>query len=712
VSSNALRRFYSRLNLRTKFAVSIVLSILLLFAILLPAILLIQEAAILGTARENGLRLVKIFAFSGVNAVVADDFLALRQLVNSLSREPNFRYAMLLDLDGRVLIHSRVNETGELYRDTLTRRALTSPEALVQQTRWPQDEVLYDFASPVLVLNERRAVARIGLSIAEELALIRRTRNMILALGVLTLLAGLLWAHFHARRLTRPLTALVLVSQQIAAGNLDGQIPVASPANSPRHSNDELGQLGDAFNRMRNSLKARIEIDREMSSTLDFQAVLEIIVRQSQALLKTDVAYVAPCDPRTGVATIVAAVGDRTGALIGGQIPPGKGAGGIVLETGEPVCVSDYLNDPRISPDYRQQVEREGIVSALVAPIALKGKPIGLLYVANRRPTTFTQQDQEVLSHLANQAAVALANALAYREIAQLNIGLEAKVAERTRALAEANAALEASHRQLQVLDRLKSEFVSNVSHELRTPLTAIRMAVDNLLDGVTGEVSASLQRYLTRVKNNTDRLVRLITDLLDLSRIEAGRIEIHPTAVSVSEVIHEVADSLGPMATGKGVEIAVDRDMPPVLAIADRDKLHQVLINLVENAVKFTPAGGAVRLTAQRVNSSPPDDDSTTRPVDRGDFVEVTVEDTGEGIPPEEREAIFQKFHQIRRDGQRKAHGTGLGLPIAKSLVELQGGRIRVESEVGRGSRFMFTLPAAEGNAPASVRNVAEAYS
>jgi signal transduction histidine kinase len=486
-------------------------------------------------------------------------------------------------------------------------------------------------------------------------------------------------------------------AQEIAAGNLDCNIPV--------ESSDELGRLTAAFNQMRDSLKARIEIDREMSSTLDFQAVLEIIVRQTQALLKADLAYVAPCDPRTGVATIVAAAGDRTGVLIGREIPPGKGAGGIVLQTGEPLCITDYLEDPRISPDYRQYAMQEGIVSALVAPIALKGKTIGLLYAASRRPTAFTPQDQEVLSRLANQAAVALANALAYREIAQLNVGLEAKVTERTRALSEANAALEASHRQLQALDRLKSEFVSNVSHELRTPLTAIRMAVDNLLDGVTGEISPILQRYLTRVKTNTDRLVRLIADLLDLSRIEAGRIELSPTAVSVGEVIQEVVESLRPMAAGKGLEILVHPGASLPQAFADRDKLQQVLINLVENAVKFTPSGGRIVLSARTISSR-------GGPAQDRPGVEITVEDTGEGIPAEEREAIFEKFHQIRRDGQRKAHGTGLGLSIAKSLIELHGGQIQVQSEVGRGSRFIFTLPAPEGGVAAAVGDVAGAYS
>jgi signal transduction histidine kinase len=298
-------------------------------------------------------------------------------------------------------------------------------------------------------------------------------------------------------------------------------------------------------------------------------------------------------------------------------------------------------------------------------------------------------------------------------------------VAERTRQLSEANEALEVSHRKLQEFDQLKSDFVSNVSHELRTPLTAIRMSVDNLLDGVVGEVSPTLRGYLTKVQNNTDRLVRLISDLLDLSRIEAGRIELHRTKVDLGDVIQDVVDSLRPMAAEKGLELSVVASPTASYAHADRDKLQQVLINLAGNAVKFTPRGGAITIStrsavapafqgsagsgasepsptdeAAPLRSGSPTPPPATSPVPTR-FVEVSVADTGEGIPPEELDAIFDKFHQVRREGRYKAHGTGLGLSIAKSLIELHGGRIRVESHPERGSRFIFTLPVTEAAAP-----------
>lgn len=699
---HALRRGYGRLPLQTRFALHIILLVAVLFALLIPAVLLIQESAILGTARENGLRLVTIFAFSSVPALVADDFLGLRQLVNSLGREGDVRYAMLLDLDGRVLIHTRVNETGAKYQDPLTRRALAAPGPRFLETRSPPGEILYDFAAPVLVLNQRRAVARIGISIGDELRLIRRTRNTILSLGVFTLVAGLVWAHLQARRLTRPIQALAFGARAVAQGDLAHRITL--------HRQDELGQLAEAFNRMAESLRVRFDVDRELSSTLNLQTVLATLVRHAQRLCEADLAFLAYRERDAARASVAACAGASGTAIHHWIIQPGLGRAGWVLREGRIFAAPQPA--PDTDPDEARVLAEEGLAALILVPIRLQQTCVGVLGVGRRQAGEFGEGAVETLERLADQAAVALANALAYREIELLNLSLETKVADRTRELSEANTALEASHRQLQALDRLKSEFVSSVSHELRTPLTAIRMAVDNLLDGVTGEITPILQRYLTRIKNNTDRLVRLITDLLDLSRIEAGRIELHRTAVPVAEIMQEVAESLRPMAVQKGVELAVVPVGSPLLVFADRDKLQQILINLVENAVKFTSSGGRVTVAARRVDwsngqivdPSRPIDQLTNRPIDSGP-VEIAVADTGQGIPPEELGAIFEKFHQVRRDGQGKAQGTGLGLPIAKSLIELHGGQIWVDSQVGRGSRFVFTLPAADARPIAELR-------
>jgi PAS domain S-box-containing protein len=234
--------------------------------------------------------------------------------------------------------------------------------------------------------------------------------------------------------------------------------------------------------------------------------------------------------------------------------------------------------------------------------------------------------------------------------------------------------------RRLKELDQMKSDFVSNVSHELRTPLTSIKGSVDNMLDGLTGTLNEKQMRYLTRIKANTDRLSRLINDLLDLSRIEAGRTELRPATLSLTALAEEVAEQLRPLATEKLIRLELPPPDLQVTVWADRDKVTQVLMNLMGNAVKFTPPEGKVTVALEK---------------EGGDCVQISVADTGPGILPEERHKIFSRFYQVANINKEKPRGSGLGLAISKALVEMHGGKIWVESETGQGSTFYFTLPA-----------------
>ena len=282
------------------------------------------------------------------------------------------------------------------------------------------------------------------------------------------------------------------------------------------------------------------------------------------------------------------------------------------------------------------------------------------------------------------------------------------------RKLLEEKEELEVLQERLKELDGLRSEFVSTVSHELRTPLAGIRMSLDNLLDGITGDVDPKMQNYLVRMRENVNRLDRTTIDLLDLSRIEAGRVEMHLSKVDVRDAVQEALEIVRPAAREKELELEVSPNLPDQPAWADRDKLHRILVNLLGNAVKFTPSGGRVavagRLAEKQSGPLPPPTrkpgaDATRRSTEGAaeevSWVEITVEDTGDGIPKAEQKAIFDKFYQAPRGSQGNVLGTGLGLTITRSLVELHGGRIWVESEIGRGSRFTFTLPlAGEGHA------------
>jgi signal transduction histidine kinase len=233
--------------------------------------------------------------------------------------------------------------------------------------------------------------------------------------------------------------------------------------------------------------------------------------------------------------------------------------------------------------------------------------------------------------------------------------------------------------KRLKELDRMKSDFVSNVSHELRTPLTAIKASADNMLDNLVGPLSEKQTRYLLRIKNNADRLARLINDVLDLSRIEAGRVDLRPSDLDLTALAQEVVEQVRPMTLEKLIRLEVTSGDGDCVSWADRDKVAQVLMNLIGNAVKFTAPHGAITVTIKRI----------------ADWMHIAVTDTGPGIAAEDVDRVFNKFYQVAHAGEQKARGTGLGLAICKALVEMHGGRIWVESEINKGSTFAFTLPA-----------------
>lgn len=351
---------------------------------------------------------------------------------------------------------------------------------------------------------------------------------------------------------------------------------------------------------------------------------------------------------------------------------------GTVLLQGKPILAGNIRDVwDRLHPLHQRLALAAHVKSMISVPLKAKDLVLGALTVDRTQEHSLTQDDANLLVTVASQVAIALDNADAYRQIEALNEGLEAKVRERTKALERLNKELEVANERLRELDQLKSTFVSIVSHELRTPMTSIKGYVENMLDGLTGRLTEKQFSYLGRVKYNVERLTRMINDLLDLSRIEAGRVELALRPVSLLELVTEVLESLQTLAREKSVTLeACHADLLPMIH-GDRDKLHQILTNLIQNAIKFTPTSGAIRVESL---------------VQDGKFVQVSVADTGCGIQPEELAKVFEKFYRAE-SAPTEARGAGLGLAIVKSLVELHGGRIWVESALGAGSRFSFTL-------------------
>jgi signal transduction histidine kinase len=265
------------------------------------------------------------------------------------------------------------------------------------------------------------------------------------------------------------------------------------------------------------------------------------------------------------------------------------------------------------------------------------------------------------------------------REVQRMNEELEETILNRTSQLAEANSRLAHQNEELSRASKLKSEFLARMSHEFRTPLNAIIGFSDLLAEEGEGPLGQAYAGYVRQVSEGAHHLLALINDILDLSRIEAGRIELRHEEFAACDAVSEVLSVIGPLAEAKKIHPRCDAG-PGVFAYGDRTRFKQILYNLLSNAVKFTPVGGNVHVSAEP---------------DYGE-IRFSVSDTGIGIAPEEQTAIFEEFRQVGPATHGVKEGAGLGLTITKRLVELHGGRIWVESTPGEGSRFLFTIPAA----------------
>jgi len=344
----------------------------------------------------------------------------------------------------------------------------------------------------------------------------------------------------------------------------------------------------------------------------------------------------------------------------------------------------------------------------LVPMVGREGELIGVLSVDDpvdgRRPQPESLRALEIF---ANQAAQAIENARLYREqrqrlveqeeanrqiqqaqeeLAHYSHQLEEMVAQRTGELQERSQQLEVALERAQEADRLKTEFLANMSHELRTPLNSIIGFSRVILNGIDGPITDLQRTDLTAIHNSGVHLLGLINDILDLSRIEAGRIELRKESVDLGPVVKGVLDTCTPLVEGKPVELVarISPDTPSVYA--DPTRVRQIVLNLVSNSIKFTDRG------AITVSAHP-----------RENEVVVSIRDTGIGIQPNDQAKVFEPFRQVGKAVERRAAGTGLGLAISRRFVEMHGGRIWVESEPGQGSVFSFTLPAMASARPAA---------
>jgi signal transduction histidine kinase len=401
-------------------------------------------------------------------------------------------------------------------------------------------------------------------------------------------------------------------------------------------------------------LTALGDVGRAVSSSLDLDTVLETIVGRAVQLSGLDGGVVFEYDE--GVEEFVQRVATDTDALAEARrttrIRKGEGVLGRTAITLEPVQVPNITVPGAYEGRLREALIESGVRAILAVPMIYEGRLIGCLGVTRNGPGNFPAETIELLRTFATQSALAIQNARLFREIADKS-------------------------RQLEAASRHKSEFLANMSHELRTPLNAIIGFSEVLAQGLFGEVNDKQSEYLHDILESGRHLLSLINDILDLSKIEAGRMELEVSEFDLPQAIQNALTLVRERALRRGIALHHVIDDRVAEIRADERKVKQVLLNLLSNAIKFTPEGGGID-----VRATPTDG-----------MVEVSVTDTGVGIAPEDQEAVFEEFRQVGA-ADKKAEGTGLGLALARKFVELHGGRIAVHSQVGAGSTFTFTLP------------------
>ena len=729
-------------NLRTKFV--LFFSLILVIACLALSWYFIEDrrAAMADNLQQLGTILLtsvvrnEHFQYAGL---VAEDHATLQQFIDGLVAVQDVVYVLVTRSDGTVLARhtkgalqssaSLVRSVNRpLYPDSqIAKQLLQSSSTTSLMTRlsisnklgnrFAWEEIVYDFAMPVLrkaqgdpslpplsvQLDEGSTnsspaqpalvsgIVQIGLSDArlkDELATVIRN---ILLLTALIIGVGALGTHLLTLRITKPLRNLGGMARQVAEGH--------SPMPLTPSTRDEIGQLTSVFNLMAHSLQERSlaittnlatikhqvgqlttlhQVSAAIARTLDLNQILSTVLQLLTENLgftrmfltlrhgEQDTAYVAKI---TGVPSDIA----EAARHLDMPILDDNSLQADLLIHGKPLLILSLETvADRMQPPILELVRRTGVTSFVAVPLQSQNQMLGYL-AADRGSQPCTEEDLHMLLTIASHVAAAIDNARAYSHLAELTQHLEHRIAERTQELSIANE-------HLQEHDRRRSLFLSVASHELRTPMTVIRSFADNMRDGIAGPVSEQQLTYLTRIGHNLSRLTRIINQLLDWSRLDSKKDMLCLTPVCVEATVHLVADSLRTVAAEKSValEIVHANGLPAVLG--DRDKLEQILWNLIGNAIKFTPPGGRITVDFQTTPEG---------------FVQTSVADTGCGIDQDHVEKLFHEFSKVP-SANPTAQGAQLGLFITKTLVTMHQGTIWVESTPGAGTRFYFTVPVA----------------
>jgi signal transduction histidine kinase len=581
--------------------------------------------------------------------------------------------AYVVDAQGRLIAHPDISlvlrnmDLSHLQQVVAARASIGAgtKEQVTDATDFQGHRVLTAYA-PVPNL---RWLVFVDLPVAEAYAplyqSLQRTAALLAAGLILALVAGL----FLARRMVVPIRALQAGAARVGAGDLSQRIAIKTGdelESLAEQFNDMASRLSESYADLENKVKLRTqeleqsnkelralgEVSHAVSSTLDLEMVLNTIVAKAVQLSGTEAGAIYGFDAARKDFELKATSGMSSDliAAVGEHHAEFSKAVWHTIEQKVPVQVAD-LKEEQPSPT-NDLMLAAGFRARLVVPLIGAEGPAGALVVRRKAPGEFLRGTIELLQTFAAQSVLAIENANLFHTI-------------------------EEKSRELELASQHKSQFLANMSHELRTPLNAILGYTELITDGVYGQPPEKMLAVLKRLESNGKHLLGLINDVLDLSKIEAGQLTLSLTDYSLKDVVYNVYGAVEPLAVDKRLKFKADIAPELPQGHGDERRLTQVLLNLVSNAIKFTDEGGV-----------------TIKAGLKDGMFSVAVVDTGPGISEADQPKLFQEFQQADSSTTKKKVGTGLGLAISKQIIEMHGGRIWLESEVGKGSTFTFVVP------------------
>lgn len=692
-----------QLSLHTKF---ILILGALLCTLMVPIIIVVgyqMRQSILEEFLQRGITVTRNLAAVNKEYIISYNYLKIEQSVDHIVKENDVLYAVVLFFDGEPATYfGRQEMKSDILGGELSKDAFQTEETIVQYGFF-EDGEFCEVTVPIMVEHQKWGTVRVAFPLQKMQAAVSRTQKMLMLIGGLVLTLACVAAHYMAKRVVRPIGALVHGVEAISRGDFDRNIRV--------NSRDEIGYLADRFSDMQDTVKKNIELLTRSNQELEKANVklnheIRERSRAKKGLLRRDAVlkainfaaeqFLSESNWQNCIDDVLSRLGEATGVDHIYILP-------VPSHSGSDKPDANFME--WFAETYRESKDA-GTAGTAASDIGRNTMEACIVESSSSNKIVPIRVQDMLWGYMGF-------------EYFQKSEESSDTVLEALQAVARSLGAAIQRQGTLQTLEsanRAKDDFLANMSHELRTPLNHIIGFTELVVDKSFGSLNEIQEEYLGDVLTSSKHLLALINDILDLSKIEAGKLELDATETEIDSLLCNSLIMVKEEALKKDIQLEAQIDPQLTTIMADERKLKQILYNLLSNAVKFTPERGAIRLSARRrkcvMRSGSPKGDPQNRSfielkphnealpgMREGQCVEIAVQDNGIGLDAADIHRIFDRFDQVDSSSKRKYQGAGLGLALTKSFVQLHGGSIWVESEgVDKGSRFVFILPEQSG--------------